>query len=240
MTVAIPADTLRAVFKALATQVETVKIRPAEDGWHLYGRSLDSVSIVDAHIRTEAFTEYEQWNDIVVDTKDILEPISKAQDDVKLNVVDNARLDIKAGRLNFRRPLIAELEVNPRFPELDLDVECIVSVDVLGEILGAPVGDMRFKALRLSQTPEALTLKVFEDDDEMSTVTCAIASTDCVMLEGEGSARYPARCWSELVRCIPKGTDVDLLFKHNFPMMMSYTVGNADIRMMIAPHIEEE
>jgi len=237
MSVTIGADTLKAVFKAISTQVETVKVMSGEEGWHLYGRSKDNTSVVDASIPKEAFASYERWDDIVVDVKDILEPAAKARDEVEIDI-SSGRLDIKAGRLSFRRKLVGDIEVNPRMPKPELDTESIADVGVYADILSAAAGDMRFKAIRVSQTEEGMTLSVFADDTDIGTVSCTLPADAFVMLSGEGSARYSAGIWYDLMKAIPSGAEVDMLFKKDYPMLMSYTVGGAEVRMMIAPQVE--
>jgi len=243
MTVTIPAETLRAVFKALNTQVATVKVRPQDDGWHLYGKSPDNISIVDAHIRAEGFKAYERWDDFVVDTADVLEPIAKAspQDDVIIDT-GSGRLDIKVGRLSFRRKLVADIEVTPRMPELELDAEFIIAAGGLDDILVAAsaAGDLRFKALRLEQDEGALKVSIFADDTDIGTVAAELPASEFIMLSGTASARYPAGMWVDMVRTIPKAAEADVLYRRNFPMLVTYAVGGADIRMMIAPQIETE
>lgn len=241
MTVTIPIETLRAVFKALGTQIETVKIRPQEDGWHLYGKSEDNISIVDAHIRPEGFKEYEVWNDIVVDIDDVLEPIAKGQGDAIIDI-SKGRLDIKVGRLSFRRKLVADIEVNPRMPALDLDTEFIITASGLDDVLVASsaAGDLRFKAIRFEQTEESMTATIFSDDTDIGQVACTLGKSDFIMLSGEARSRYPASSWVELVKTIPKGAEADVLYKKDYPMMISYTIGSADIRMMVAPQLEDE
>jgi len=239
MTVTLRADAVKAVFKAIATQVSTVKISASEAGWHLYGRSDSNITVVDATIPKESFSEYEVWDDFVVDVRDILEPAAKAKDEMTIDI-SSGRLDIKVGRLSFRRKLVGDIEVNPKMPTLDLDAECIAPVEVFGDIMSAASGDLRFKAMKMAQTDAGLTVSIYADDTDIGTVTCEIPADDFGMISGEATARYPAGAWHELMKVIPPGTEVDVLFKKNYPMMITYSAGGAEVRMMIAPQIEEE
>lgn len=238
MTVTVRSDELKASLKAIQALVEEVRIVPAEDGWHMYAMSVDKTMLVDVRIPKESFEEYEEWAPFTVMVKDMLDPLAKAAQTTKVDT-STGRLRMRTGRISFIRPLQADEDVTPRFPDLELDAECIVDVDKVTDILTVMSGDPRFKACRFTQSEEDLKMEVFEDDSDLGEVL-RVPRGDCVMLEGQGRARFSMYAIAQILKSVPKGTEIDLLFSTNKPMMASYTVGGTGIRFMMAPQWEDD
>lgn len=238
MAVTVKSNELKASLKALSALIDDVRIVPDDDGWHMYAMSADKTMIVDTHIKVSAFEEYGKGEPFTIAIKDLLDPLAKA---AETTVIDTStgRLRIRTGRISFIRPIQADIEVTPRFPSLELNVECIADVDFFGDLLSVTSGDVKFKACRFRQTAEDLRVEVFEDGSEFGEVM-RIPASECVLLSGEATARFGMYAISQIIKSVPKGTEVDMLYDDSKPMIVSYSIGDADIRFMLAPQWETE
>ena len=229
---------LRASLQAVSSQVDMVKVRQEEDGWHLYGGS--NYSVANVHITRDAFTEYHQEDDFVADVKDLMEPLAKMGDTVTVDT-SSGKLVVSGGRFRYTRKLVADIDVFPRMPKAELSTEAVLPVDLLAEIFSAvPPKQAASMTLRLTASADGLTVQVYERGSEYGRVDMSIPAADCTLLSGEAKSVFSFIMLSDIVKAVPKGTDVDLLFDTGYPLMVRYTVGCADIVLALAPQLEDE
>jgi len=237
MTVTVRSNELKASLKAMSALIDTIRIDPDDNGWYMHAMSSDKTMMVDARIPDVSFEEYEKWEPFTVSIKDMLDPLAKASDTTKVDI-STGRLRMRTGRVSFIRPLQGTKDPAPRFPNLELDTECIVDVDIVADILSVMSGDPKFKACRFTQSAEDLKMEIFEDESDLGEVM-RIPKADCVMLSGEGVARYSMHAMAQILKSVPKGTEVDMLFSTSKPMMVSYSIGDTAVRFMLAPQWED-
>ena len=229
---------LKASLQAIASQVDTVKVRQGDDGWHLYGGS--NYSVANVHITKDAFTEYDQEDDFVADVKDLLEPLAKAGETVTIDT-STGKLVISSGRFKYTRKLLADIEVFPRMPKAQLQTEVILPVEALTDIFSTvPSKDAKNMTMRLTLTSEDLTLNVYERGNEYGRVDMTITKGDCTLVSGEANSIFGYSMVEDILKTVPKGTDIDLLFDTGYPLMVKYTVGHADIVFALAPQLEDD
>lgn len=239
MSVTADATMLKAAFKAVATQMETVKIFPDEDGWRIFAISTDKISMADVRIPRTAFKEYEVWEPVVIDTRDLLDPLSKAKGDATIDI-STGRLVIRAGGLRFTRAIMGDMEVAPRMPDLKMDTECIVPMQALEPIMSAPIDKVMFKAVRLAVSSEGLAIDVHEEDSDIGAVSLSVAASDCLLIDGDASASYSAERVFGVLKAVPGDAEADLRMRSDFPLQLSYSVGGAEIMFMLAPRVAAE
>lgn len=239
MSVTADAQMLRAVFGAVATQADTVRIVPSEEGWSMFARSADNVSMVGAEIPKESFDGYEVWGVTTVDCKDILEPLAKAKGPAVLDI-STGRLVVKAGGMRFVRALQAEYEELRSFRMLEFAAEAAVPMASLAPLLSAPVDRVRWKSIAIRIDEEGVSMEVSEDDQDIGAVSMDIPAADCLVLSGEGRAVFSAERVFQVLGAIPRDAEADISLSTDYPMMVSFAVNGAQARFMLAPRIEVE
>lgn len=239
--VTVSAEALRAAFKALASQIDEVRVVPDEKGWHVFGLAADRASMVNVDVNTEAFSAYEVWKPFAVRTEMMLEVLSKAGDDLTARFDEAGCLVMTIGRFTFRRNILEDFEEYPRVPKGELTLEFAVSAEVLKDVASVvSEKEAKNRALSFTQGPEGLVMESFEYDDAVNTVSVTVPAAEMAILEGEGSSTYAHRLIREIAAAVPKGTDVDIMYGHANLMKVSYSVGGADMTFVLAPWIEEE
>lgn len=239
--VTLPAKALKAAFNALASQVDTVRIDPQEDGWHLYARGLAGASLVNITIPASAFGEdYEAWPPFAMIVAKMQSLLAKASGPTTLDI-SKGYLSVTSGRICNRSTILPDFEQYPRMPNAETDLEVSLSVDLVNEIISsASEKEARHRGITFTASEDSLTMESYVDDDPVNGTVVTVPRTDCVILSGEGSARYSHKLMMEIFSSIPKGTDVDLQYREDYLMMISYTVEGAFIQFVVAPWIEQE
>lgn len=240
-SITVSVKALKAAFRALSSQVDTVRVVPEEDGWHIFGLSPDKSSMANVLIRTEAFTAYEVWPAaFAVSVDDILEPLAKAADTATLDI-SKGYLRITSGRVSHTRGLLGDFEEHPRVPAVQMGIEVITDVDVIMELVDSvSEKEAKYRGVTFTQTQDNLVMESVEEDQPLHAVTVTVPRGDCVLMEGEGSAVYSHRMLREIFSTVPRGTEVDIQYDNNFLMRMDYTVEGAEITFVLAPWVEQD
>ena len=229
---------LKASLQAIASQVDTVKIRQEDDGWHLYGGS--NYSIANVHITKDAFTEYRREDDFVVSIADLMDPLAKAGETVTIDT-STGMLVVSTGRFRHTKRVLADIEVFPRMPKVELKSEAICPVELLTDIFSViPAKDVKDMTIRFVVGAKGLTAECYEHGTPYGAVTATIPPEDCALVAGEARSTFSLRLVQDILRAVPKGTDVDLLLDTGYPLMVRYTIGAADITFALAPQLEDE
>ena len=240
--ISLPAKALKAVFSALASQTDTVRVDPQEDGWHLYGRGTSGTSLVNIHIPAGAFIgDYSQWAPFGMIVEKMLSLLSKASGAVTLDI-SKGYMAVTSGRVCTRGPILPDFEQYPRLPQgMETDLEVGLSVDIVNEVVQA-VSDKeaRHRGITFDVSGDRLELESYADDDPVNGVVVTVPRADCAILAGEGSARYSHKLMMEIFSTVPKGTDVDMQYAEDYLMMITYTVEGALITFVVAPWVEQE
>lgn len=230
---------LKAAFKAISTQVDSLKVVPDELGWRLYAMGTDKVSMVDARINVEAFSGgYEVWPEFCVDVKVFLDALAKAGDTAKVELGEGY-LVISSGSLRLVRPLLADIEQNIRVPKVENTIEAMLNVDDMMDIAAGVDGKGKYQRCRLKMFGDRMEMEVSEYQDPYTT-TVVIPKERTTLMGGEGTCLYPLHHLLAMLSAIPKGTQVDLCFDEDSLLEIRFDIGHTDILMVLCPQVEDE
>lgn len=238
--IALPAKALKATFSALSSQIDTVRVEPKEDGWHLYGRGIAGSSLVNISIPKDAFTAYSVWPPFAIDAEKMISLLSKASGQVTLDV-SKGYMTASSGRIRNRGPILPDFEQYPRLPKAETDIEAGLSVDLVNEaISSASEKEARYRGLSFTAYEDRLEMETFLDDDPVNGTVVTVPRDECAILSGTGTARYSHKLLMEIFSTIPKGTDVDLQYAADYLMLITYSVEGALIQFVVAPWIQQD
>lgn len=241
MSIKADAEVLRRAFKAVATQAETVRVLPDEEGWRVYARGLDNVSVADVRLGRGCFAEgddgYEVWEPFTVDCRDVLEPLAKAKGHAEMDI-STGRLVVRTGAFTFTRALRGDMDVKPKFAELEYTAECIAQMSSLTPLIQATSGDVRRLEVRLAQTEGSIVMDVHGGEGDIDAVSMTLETDDCLLLEGAAEASFSAEKVFDIWKAIPQDAEADMQFSTDYPLQVSYSTGDATMRFMVAPRVE--
>ena len=230
---------LKAAFKAISTQVDSLKVMPDELGWRLYAMGTDKVSMVDARINLEAFEgEYEVWPEFCVDVDVFLSALAKAGEKTKVELGEGY-LVITSGPLRMVRPLLADKDWFVRLPKAKNATEALLSVDDLMDVAAGLDKKGNYQRCRLKMFEDRLEMEVSEYQDPYTT-TVVIPGEKMTLMGGNGNALYPLHHLLAMLSAVPKGTQVDLCFDTASILEVRFSVGHTDIYMVLCPQLEDE
>lgn len=235
-----PAAALKAVFKALESQIDTARIVPDEEGWTIYGMALSKASMVNVTMPAKAFSEYDVWPVFAMDVDVMLELLSKASGDVTLDI-SKGYMSVSSGHMVRKGPILPDFEQYPRMPKAEMTAEVSLSVDTFRDILSTvSEKEAKHRSLRFTMTEDTLVLTTEDQDDPAIGAEYSVPKAEAVLMEGTARAAYSMSIMQEILGSIPKGTDVDIQYADEYLMNISYTVEGAYILFAIAPWIEDQ
>lgn len=235
-----PAAALKAVFKALESQIDTARIVPDEEGWSIYGLALSKASMVNVTMPAKAFSEYDVWPVFAMDVGVMLGLLSKASGDVTLDI-SKGYMSAGSGHMVRKGPILPDFEQYPRMPKAEMTAEVSLGADNFRDILST-VSDKEAKhrSLRFDMTEDSLVLTTEDPDNPADGAEYTVPKAETVLMEGTARATYGMLIMQEIFGAIPKGTDIDIQYADEYLMNISYTVEGAYILFAIAPWIEDQ
>jgi len=238
----INAETLRDAIEAVSSLVDEVKFSITENGIELKAVDPANVAMVSLKLDSAAFELFKSTpGEIGVDLVRLSDLLSMADrgENVLLELDEEQhKLKIIVGSLSYTLSLIdpSAIRKEPRIPELDLPAHVTLS------------GSEMRRAVKASEKVSDHVILGVQDDQfymeakgDIDSLKLKIPSNELLGLKpGEARSLFSLDYLSDMSKSIGKASQVTLELGVDYPLRISFQIGQVEVHYLLAPRIEQE
>ena len=240
----LKAETLKSLVYVVSTLVDEVKFCTHEDSVSMKAIDPAHIAMIKILIDKEAFVSYE------ADESEIGLDLDKVKSIIKLaapsDIImmehdpDQGRLTMTIGNLVRRMSLVETNGMaDPRVPQIEVSSSIRIPVEELQK--GIRASESISDHLKLTLSPDCFELSC-EGDIDLASLK--VPASDKVVISSDVTVKsqYPLDFFSNIVKVIPGGTEVELKFQDDYPVMVFFTLadGHVHVNYLLAPRIDNE
>lgn len=239
----LKAETLKSLVYVVSTLVDEVKLSIHEDSVSMKAIDPAHIAMIDILIDKGAFINFEaDESEIGLDldkVKSILK-LAGPTDIIKMDHdPEQGRLTLTIGNLVRRMSLVETSGmVDPRVPQIDVASSIKIPIEELQR--GIRASESISDHLKLTLTPSYFELSC---EGDLDLANLKVPASDKVIIDSDVtvSSQYPLDFFSNIVKVIPGGTEVELRFQDEFPVKFFFTLadGHVNVTYLLAPRIED-
>jgi len=240
--------TLHQYLDALTPLVDECKLHMGDDGWHVTCVDPANVAMADwVNLPPRGFEHYEAPGaaTIGLNIEALLNYTDGADDGQPIEVtldMENRKLRLHYGQTETAMSLIDPdaIRTEPDTPDLDLPNTVVLEGRQLSHAVEMSLLVSDHIELRADPDARTVELAADGDTDETTTVYGDEDLIDARVDEQTESIYSNKQYLQDLVKAIPADAEVELTFGHEFPMRLSWSVDEIDVRYMLAPRIQSK
>ena len=223
--------------RAIAPLVDEANLKFSKEGLSVLSLDKTSVALVDFNMPSKAFSKYEVENESIgINIENFNKIISRARDGESLTI-NKAKTKITAvfaSGNSKRKYLINTIDVKETkdiVPKVDAKIDIIGSE--LSNELNDAVSISNFVTLSLSKSG----FEVYAKGD------IAEMQNECnpdKISEKEAKGTFNLEYLRAMIKGCDKDSTVNLTLANNEPLSISYNIGEARLRFVLAPYMMEE
>ena len=223
--------------RAIAPLVDEANLKFSKEGLSVLSLDKTSVALVDFNMPSKVFSKYEVENESIgINIEDFNKIISRARDGESLTI-NKAKTKITAifaignSKRRYTINLIDVKETKDIVPKVDAKIDIIGSE--LSNELNDAVSISDFVTLNLSKSG----FEVYAKGD------IAEMQNECnpdKISEKEAKGTFNLEYLRAMIKGCDKGSMINLTLANNEPLSISYNIGEARLRFVLAPYMIEE
>jgi proliferating cell nuclear antigen len=223
--------------RAIAPLAEEANLKFSKEGLSVLSLDKTSVALVDFNMPSKAFSKYEVENESIgINIENFNKIISRARDGESLTI-NTAKTKITAifasgnSRRRYTINLIDVKETKDIVPKVDAKID-IIGSELLNELNDA-VSISDFVTLSLSKNGFEVYAKgeIAEMQNECNPDK---------MSEKEAKGAFNLEYLRAMIKGCDKDSTISLTLANNEPLSISYNIGEARLRFVLAPYMMEE
>lgn len=224
---------LKDVLTLAGSQTDEVTIRPDGEGWRIYAKSLDNVSLVDLRLNVSAFKDYVAGDMFAVNIDKILGAMKFFREEF-MSIEISDRMILKSGTLRQTLALYTVSVEIPKTLNLPTNSVCTVFPEDICVAIDAAPSDVDMISLEIN---EGLSVSAINNDTQMGAVL-TIPEEECIACSGQSKGGYSVTFLSKFLKKLPKGTEITLKSADRFPLIVSFECEFYTGTYFLAPWIE--
>lgn len=238
MKAVIAMDTLQGVLKALTAINTEGKMLIGPEGWHVKMVDPANVAMVDVMVPAHAFDFYNSEAGEIALEFGRIQGMLSGKEPVTLRIADQ-QLHISTGRHKFSLRLLEPSAVKPmpRIPDIDLPAAVEIDASEWTTVLKA--------ALNILEKSDAIVLEQTDGNFRVSAKSTAESYlsewplTELVGIRhGMSRALFTLDYLTDISRALSGPVKIETGV--DYPVRMSYKIGEASVSYLIAPRIESD
>lgn len=232
----IRTEQLQMMFRAATAIGRDATVSRSEEGWRMSALDGAKVAMYDVLVPASAFPDGPGEGAFCILSQEGLSLVSMDREAEVTVDTDGGWFTVEAGGMR-RSTRLLEPDPVRAMPDLDLDVGFMVDSDVFRSVAGI-FDARRMQTLRVSASPEGLTLSVGDERDRASRTVPA----DAMVAPPDGTADtlYPLDYLQSMLKVVPRGRTVDVRMRDGMPMVVDFSGEGVAARCMLAPRVEED
>lgn len=240
----LKAETLKSLVYVVSTLVDEVKFCTHVDSVSMKAIDPAHIAMIEILIDADAFISYEaDESEIGLDldkVKSILK-LAGPSDVIRLeHDPDQGRLTLTIGNLVRRMSLVETTGMaDPKVPQIDIASSIRIPIEELQR--GIRASESISDHLKLTLSPDCFELSC---EGDLDLASLKVPASDKVIIESDAtvSSQYPLDFFSNIVKVIPAGTEVELRFQNDWPVRVFFTLadGHVEVKYLLAPRIDNE
>jgi len=244
----IRTSVLRGAIDALLAVVDEARFNLKPDGVSVRAVDAANVAMVNLELSNSAFDTYSVDKEITIglDLTKFLDLLKMGNPDSECEMVlqDSSRLKIKMGSLNYHISLLepSTIKREPKVPEIELPGEVILKgADFRQGIKAAEaIGD--YLVIGIETKPQEVFFMEAEGDVDKVRLELSRDDLFSISVVGEEYVRsmFSIEYLKEMGRVIAGADEVKLRIGNDFPIDISFRLGEGHVRYLLAPRIEAD
>jgi len=244
----IRTSVLRESVDAVRAIVDEAKFNLTPTGISVRAVDAANVAMVSLELPDSAFESYSVEGEITIgiDLSKFVDLLKMGDPDsvCELDLVDSGRLKIKMGSLNYSISLLepSTIKRDPKIPEIELPAEIVLKGSDFRRGIKAsePIGD--YLVVEINTKP--MEMFTMETEGDVDKVTLNLTKDDVFSISVVGEETVRSMFGIEYLKEISKVTsatdEVKLKVGSDFPVDISFLLGDASVRYLLAPRIEAD
>ncbi|MCW7076877.1 MAG: proliferating cell nuclear antigen (pcna) [Candidatus Syntrophoarchaeum sp.] len=244
----IRTSALRSSIDALLAVVDEARFNLTPTGVSVRAVDAANVAMVSLELPDSAFDAYSVDKEVTIglDLSKFIDLLKMGNPDsiCEMDLQDSSRLKIKMGSLKYSISLLepSTIKREPKIPEIELPGEVILRGSDFRQGIKAsePIGD--YLVVGIETKPKEIF--IMETEGDVDRVTLELDKDDLfsISVVGEDAVRsmFSIEYLKEISKVTSAADEVKLKIGKDFPIDISFAVGDASVRYLLAPRIEAD
>jgi len=234
----ISQDRLKSIIDAVSHITDDAKLQISSDGLKIEAIDPANVAMVFLKASSEAFSFFQATEMTIALDIHKLSTLASGKEDVSLELIeDSHKLNIKVGRTKYTMSLLdpTAIKATPRLPQLDLPAQVAIQGSDLREAMQSATKVSDHVVVEQSDEEFKISAKGDIDSVEMPFALSELTN----IRQGMSRALFSLDYLDDISKAA-KSSEVTIETGIDYPMKLSFNLGNVYIQYLLAPRIEQE